>query len=205
MLILFFDTETNGLPPKKGRNAPLLDTSVWPHVVQVAWELWSNESGEYRQIEQRSFIFKVPGDMTWNKESSAIHRIDAERSEREGTPGTIILDAFQAAASKCDILVAHNLAFDKPVLQCEYLRLHRDITWWPAKGFCTMEATKSLLKLYTPYSKPHDPYKYPKLQELYTYLFPEPHSLQFHSADVDVSCLIRCYMELVRRKYIVLE
>jgi DNA polymerase III epsilon subunit-like protein len=202
MKLLFFDTETNGLP--KRRNALVSDTSNWPRVVQVAWELWEYDAGNYNQIEQQAFIVRMPGDLCWDAESSAIHGINAERSEREGTPGEIVLDAFQKVALKCDVLIAHNMAFDNPILQCEYVRLFRDISWWPKKTYCTMENTKSLLKLPSKFPKPHDLYKFPKLQELYAYLFPASHSLQFHSADVDVSCLVRCYMELVHRKYIML-
>jgi len=199
MKILYFDTETNGLP--KRRNANASDTSNWPRVVQLAWELWDSCT----QLERTSYLLTIPGDVEWDAQSAAIHGITRERSEREGTPGTVVLDAFQRAASQCDILIAHNLAFDAPVLQCEYIRQHRDISWWPAKTLCTMERTKGLLKLPSKFPKPTDPYKFPKLEELYRYLFPGSHSLQFHSADVDVACLVQCTQELIRRKFLTLE
>ena len=202
MNFLFFDTETNGLP--KRRNAPLSNTANWPNVVQLAWEIWRYESGTYTKIDQQSFIVKMPLDFVWDAGSTKIHSIDRERSERDGTPGAIVLDKFKVAASQCQQIIAHNMAFDKPVLQCEYIRINPSETfsWWPATELCTMEKTKGLLKLKSLYPKPSDPYKFPKLQELYTYLFPDPHSLQFHSADVDVACLVRCFMELARRNYI---
>ena len=203
MKLLFFDTETNGLPKRK--NAPLSDFPNWPNVVQLAWELGNYEFGIYTRLDSKSFILHVPENMVWDAQSSAIHGINAERSSREGTPGTIVLDAFQAAAAQCDILISHNLAFDVPILKCEYLRQHRDISWWPTKSFCTMESTKNLLKLPSRFPKPHDLYKFPKLEELYKYLFPGPHSIQFHSADVDVSCLVQCTKELLLRKIMILE
>jgi DNA polymerase III epsilon subunit-like protein len=204
--ILFFDTETNGLP--KRRVAPLSDFDNYPRIVQVAWELYSVQSNVFTRIEQHSFILKLPKDTVWNEESSKIHSITAERSEREGILGDEVYERLKKTIAKATIIVAHNLAFDKPMLQCEYVRLNlqEDFHWWPKIEYCTMTKTTSLLKLpsTSKFIKKNDPYKYPKLQELYAYLFPEPHTLQFHSADVDVASLVRCFQELVSRNFITL-
>jgi hypothetical protein len=40
-MLLFFDTETTGLP--KYWKAPVTDTENWPRMVQLAWLLYDSE------------------------------------------------------------------------------------------------------------------------------------------------------------------
>lgn len=206
MKILFFDTETNGLP--KDRRALPRQTESWPRVVQLAWTLLEiQDDGSGSEIcDARSAIIN-PGDISWDMKSSEIHGISQERAQSEGISAAQIFSQFQTIIRQAHIIVAHNLAFDKSVLYAEYYRLNPSETfdWWPPYEYCTMESTKHLCKL--PFAngrpgRPNDPYKLPKLSELHTYLFGSVGDYAFHDALNDVQCTIACFQELLRRRLV---
>jgi len=197
MRILFFDTETNGLPIR--RHAGPEDTANWPQVVQIAWQLLDISSSDATLISKQSYIVQPDPGVVWNEGSATFHKISKETALEKGTPGSIVFEAFLRDARTASLLVAHNLAFDVPVLLCELIRHDLSIRDIPERRYCTMEGTKKICKLPSQYGKPEDPYKYPKLSELYAFLFGALDTPDFHSADVDVSCLVRCFRELVRR------
>lgn len=207
MRILFFDTETNGLPTE--RYALTSEVHKWPHVVQIAWQLWEytglDDSG--KQLASESYILQPPGDLLWNEESAAIHKITKERALSEGLPGHVVLEKFKAIASQADVLSAHNLAFDKPVIRASFYRIDpaERFSWWPPAEYCSMENTKMMCKLPSKYAKPHDPYKNPRLSELYKHLYGTEANVEFHSAAGDVECLFLCFKELLRLRRVPMD
>ena len=200
MNVLFFDTETNGLPLR--RNALTTDVENWPRIVQIAWQLWEVTPTDARRLAEASYIVKPEESLIWNNESAAIHKITKERALAEGLPGDVVLAQFRAVASNAKVLIAHNLAFDKPVLKAEFYRLNltEQFLWWPPAEYCTMENTTALCKLPSRYGSQ---YKFPKLSELHTFLFgPVGTSFEFHNAAGDVECLVQCFNELLRRRLV---
>jgi DNA polymerase III epsilon subunit-like protein len=206
MKLLFFDTETNGLP--KDRRAIPQQVNLWPHILQLAWCLVeTQEDGSFHICDSRSLIVN-PGDISWNAESAAIHGITPERVQSEGISSAQALNQFKHVVSAAHVLIAHNIAFDKSVLRAEYYRLcaEESFDWWPPYEYCTMESTKHLTKLPFPNGRggrPNDPYKLPKLVELHTYLFGNPGTYVFHDALNDVNCTIACFQEMIRRRLVV--
>ena len=91
-----------------------------------------------------------------------------------------IADQIEAA----DVVYAHNLSYDKAVLDFEMRRIGRTIRW--PRGVCTVEATE--------YYRGHRM----KLNDLHEYLFGEPFT-GAHRAEVDVAALTRCVIELINR------
>jgi len=206
MLVLFFDTETNGLP--KVKNAPAEKVDNFPRIVQIAGEVWefSTDTGATpKKLSTHSFIVKPDPALEWDTGSFAIHTISKERALTEGTDSKEVFELFHALVFKCDIIVAHNLAFDKPVLQAEFIRHNLDVTVWCPIEYCTCINTKELLKLPGRYPKPWDLYKMPKLVELYCFLYSPINTFAFHSAAGDVECLVQCFLELVRRRFVPLD
>ena len=205
MKILFFDTETNGLP--KDRRAIPQQVDAWPRILQLGWALVDvQENGTLDVCDARSVIIN-PGDISWNAESAAIHGISQTRVQSEGIHPPQALEQFKHLAQQAHVLIAHNMAFDKPILRAEYFRLNPSETfdWWTPYEYCTMENTKHLCKL--PFAngrpgKPNDPYKLPKLVELHTYLFGSPGEYTFHDALGDVQCTIVCFRELLSRRLV---
>ena len=206
MRILFFDTETNGLP--LSRNALTSNLANWPIIVQIAWQLWEFKNDiPAKQIESDSYIIQPPDSVVWNTESAAIHGITKQRAQSEGVSRNEALTAFASAAKQANVLCAHNIAFDKPVMKAEFLRMNasESFHWWPATEYCTMENTKNILKLPSKFGKAWDPYKMPKLMELHQYLYGENVKFDWHNAIGDVECLVSCFHELVRRRLVPLD
>ncbi len=73
--------------------------------------------------------------------------------------------------NRCNILVAHNINFDKKVLAAELLRLEMDEEaeeFFMTPQICTMLNTVEVCKIETEYG-----HKRPKLEELHQHLFNE--------------------------------
>ena len=203
MDILFFDTETNGLP--RSRYAKQSDVSNWPRVVSVAWCLCKAFDDHTEVGEIVTHIIKPDSDMKWSEEAARIHGITLEKANQEGKKAEDILPIFKEYSQRASIIISHNLAFDKPTLLAEFLRSNMSIDWWPSIEYCTMEASKNLCKLPFKNPKPNDPYKFPRLIELQQYLFHSTDGIQFHTAEGDVECLIQCFNELVLRRIVPLD
>lgn len=207
MRILFVDTETNGLP--KNRYAPYTMTEAWPTIVQLAWQVVdfqiNNPTSNPAPLYASSFLIKPEASMVWSKEAEAIHKITETRAKEEGIPIAAALRSLISDAAECDLIVAHNLGFDKPALLAATVRAGMNPRWWPTHELCTMLATIKVCKIPSKYPKPSDPYKWPKLSEVWQTLFPTselPEDL--HNAAQDVAVLIKCFQELVARSLLVL-
>jgi DNA polymerase-3 subunit epsilon len=204
MRILFLDTETNCLP--KNRYAPYTYPGAWPAVVQIAWQVWDMIEQEASVcIQSASFLVKPAEDLVWDKESEAIHGISRKVAET-GVDPQQVLTHLVADARGADMILIHNLAFDKPVVWAFSHRLGVDpAKWWPKHEMCTMLETVGICKIpsTSKYATEKDPYKWPKLEELYKILFPTrsiPTNL--HDARRDVDCLVACVDELQRRRLV---
>lgn len=85
-----------------------------------------------------------------------------------------------------DVVVAHNLTYDRDVVDFEYKRLGSFWAPWPGIGYCTVESTEHLKG-----------YRL-NLNALHTELFGEGFT-GAHRAETDVRALAKCYIELHRR------
>jgi TPR repeat protein len=183
--ILFFDTETTGVP--KDDNVPASDTRNWPRLVQLAWILTDKEGNTL--ASSCSIIkpegFPIPDD------AAKVHGINTYTAMREGKPLKNVIDDFLKAAEKAQCLVGHNVAFDQKVVGAELCRLGIKDTISTAKAICTMEAGKDYCKIPGGYYG----YKPPKLQELYQKLFGTTFE-NAHDAMADVKATRKCFFEL---------
>ncbi len=211
MYILFLDTETNGLP--KNRYAPYTMKGAWPSLAQVAWEVWdvSADGGSGSPcalVYAASFLVKPAAGEAWDTAAAAIHGISEARARAEGVESAAVLQSLASDASECVAVVAHNLAFDRPVLWAAAHRVGmKPADWWPAHDICTMLVTKDVCRIpsTSKWATPADPYKWPKLAEVWQTLFPTsalPANL--HNATQDVRVLVQCFLELMRRRLVAL-
>jgi len=205
MRVLFFDTETNGLPKgPRGSSNP----NDWPAIVQLAWQAWEFPSSpdEPHKLSSVSYIIRPSPSLPWDLGSQAFHQITKERATAEGVDAAEALAAFRAALSESAALVAHNLAFDKPVLTAELLRRGlSDLPWPKARGgeeCCTMLLSKDFCRLPSMYGTD---YKYPKLSELHALLFGTKTPIAFHDAANDVEATVQCFRRLVALDVIPLD
>ncbi|MCS4172838.1 3'-5' exonuclease [Salinibacter ruber] len=194
MRYLFFDTETTGLPPKP--KPPVTDTDKWPRVVQIAWAHVSTDP--YRINRTLSYIIR-PDGFTIPEDAAEVHGITTERAEAEGHPRGEVLEAFSRAVGVSDVLVAHNMSFDLPVVGAELVRLRGTNMLQDVPTICTKEASTDFCKI--PFPRGGRGYKWPKLQELHDTLFGETFD-DAHDAGADVKAGARCFLELSRRSII---
>src|SRR5271154_1959139 len=100
MLLLLFDTETNGLPVG----------GCWPRLIQLAWQLVADDV-----CVERASLLVQPADEPWDEKALAVHGITHERASREGLPLEDVLAQF-SLAMRADAVICHNLQFDRGVI-----------------------------------------------------------------------------------------
>ena len=205
MRILFFDTETNGLP--KNMYAAADDLANWPRVLQIAWELWDlPPTLKMTQLTDACFLVKPEESLEWDKDSEKIHGITKERALAEGMPGPLVFGQFRAVLEQAHIVVAHNLGFDKPVVIAECIRNTKGTLFWDKLEYCTCMSNIELCKL--PVSNPKSggsKYKRPRLGELFKFLYGREPNVALHNAAADTEILRQCFQGLLARRLVPLE
>ena len=188
-MLLFLDTETTGLP-KYSATDPI---EKWPRVVQLAWSLYDAEGN--RQA-QNSFII-YPTDFSIPMDSARIHGITTERAKAEGISLHKVLPQFNADVEKATRIIAHNIAFDLPIIHTEFIRCRLETNLLEKENFCTMKPREIVSWCKIPKASGYG-YKWPTLTELYLQLFEEEFTGS-HDAGADVEACARCYFELRNR------
>jgi len=191
MVLLFLDTETTGLP-RSAQN----DIEKWPRVVQLAWALYDTDGNR----ETLNSVIIYPTDFTIPMDSARIHGITTDRAKKEGTSLHKVLSQFNADVEKATTVIAHNLAFDLPIITTEFLRCGLETNLTKKQQFCTMKTPQIISWCKLP-AKSGRGYKWPTLNELHLQLF-ETEFAGSHNAGADVEACARCYFELQKRSII---
>lgn len=185
---LFFDTETTGIPINY--NAPTSDSLNWPRLVQLSWIVTDKDC---RVLQQHDHIiypdgFSIPND------AARIHGITTKIAQAKGVPLQKAIEEFLADFNKVEIIVGHNIAFDKRIVGAELIRLGKKDVMQTKTSRCTMESSTDFCKIYAR----NGGYKWPKLQELHKKLF----GCEFedaHNSMSDVTATLDCFRELKKR------
>jgi DNA polymerase III epsilon subunit-like protein len=182
MKVLYFDTETTGLPKTKEPANKRPDN--WPHIVSIAWIVDDNGVKH-----EKYFVVKPRWVIT--EDSIKVHNITQDIAEKTGNDLEFVINEF--LNEKPDVIVAHNMNYDLNVLM-------NAIIWdckmsYPIfpKLICSMTLGTNICKLPVVYSKTK--YKSPKLKELYEYIFKKPAPENLHNSLVDVKILVECCEE----------
>ena len=196
MKLLVFDTETTCLPV--GKNPALITTHLWPHIVQLSYILYDTEHPTI--VDYADVIIKLPKGVYISKESENIHRISNAISQEQGVDIVNELKLFNDILLKSDIVIAHNISFDKNMVMVECIRnkiLHNfTVNNNRKQEYCSMKNSVNICKIVVK-GRNGDYFKWPKLIELHKHLFDTvPNGL--HNSMVDVLACLRCYgkMEL---------
>lgn len=192
MNILFFDTETTGVP--LNYKAPVTDLKNWPRLVQLGYITYETDGIEVFKSFENEHVVR-PDGFEISEEVSKIHGVTQEKALTSGEELQQVLYNFRGLIEWSDIIVGHNLNFDLNVVGAEYLRLMQTNPFDGKKIFDTMLSSTNLCKL--PGTRG---YKWPKLSELYSYLFHEPLA-QTHTALDDIQNTAKCYFEMRRLGY----
>lgn len=183
---LIVDVETTGLPP---RNIPPWKSSAWNQcrIVQIAWQV---RNGDGSIACASNFIIR-PDGFTIPVESTNIHGITNEHALATGVPIEQAFYELEQLLPGIECIVAHNIAFDDPVIQSEIIRTRNNplLTHWKEKAkYCTMKMA----------TVPGQ--KWPKLIELYEKCFGKKPDGVMHTADADVQACAEIYFHVMNQE-----
>lgn len=178
-MILFFDTETTGLV--KNWDNPHDEKN--PNLVQLGMLLCSTEG---RIVRSYSSIVK-PNNYTIPSEVAAIHGITTDFALKVGIELEQVKAAFLSFIKDAHLVVAHNLKFDKIIVQ----KAFKTDVFTDKQQICTMLGSTPICKL----PSKNGGFKWPKLKEAYKYFFNEELK-DAHDAITDTNACKRVYFEI---------
>lgn len=192
MKVLVFDTETTGLPV--GRNPSIYHVHLWPHIIQLSYIVYDTETNELITLEDD--YINIDNNVIIDPESQKIHNISRDMTDK-GIPIQEALNKFNRFSDKSDLLVAHNVSFDKRMLMVDGIR--NKIRMNIHDTFCTMKNSIELCKI-EKIGKNGAPYfKFPTLSELHYELFKKiPKNT--HNALIDILICMRCFIQIELKK-----
>ena len=191
---LFLDTETTGLPLNPYETAEKI--SNWPNIVSISWLVFDIEE---KIIEEKYYIIKQKEKIP--EDSIQIHGITDEISQVKGEDIDVVLSNLSNAAKNSKIIIAHNIDFDLPVIESEFLRNNFSKQFEGHEKICTMKGSKDFVGIYA-YNRENDySYtKFPKLKELFRKCFPDALTKiideNFHNSNTDVKVTAICFLKL---------
>ena len=193
MKVLVFDTETTGLP--KGKNPSIYKTELWPHIIQLSYIVYCSDENNLLTVEDD--YIKISDDVIIEEASQAIHQISRDKLNKDGISIDEALNKFNNWAEKCDLLVGHNVSFDKRMVIVEGIRnkIRMDIQY----TYCTMKQSTEICKIEREFPDGTKYFKYPSLTELYKHLFNKiPKNT--HNALIDILICMRCFCKIELNK-----
>jgi DNA polymerase-3 subunit epsilon len=188
-MILLFDTETTGFTKP---NLPL-DHPDQPYIVQLAAQLCEDDG---KPIAGFSLI--IDNGVEIPEKAAAVHGITAEKAVQFGVSPTSALAHFAHFHQRADLIIAHNIRFDKMVMEVAMTREQGKEMRITKPCYCTMETATPVINmpptdrmLAAGFNKP----KAPKLEECIEHFFGE--KLEgAHDAMVDLTACLRVYLHL---------
>jgi DNA polymerase-3 subunit epsilon len=145
MRILFFDTETTGLPDFKKPS----DDPCQPRITQICAELVSEDTGE---VYAGLHTLIAPDGWTIPEKLEKLTGITNEKCRAVGLPMDLVLPLFIDLWTKADGRVAHNESFDMRMVRIELFR-HKAYGdkfadhWKAGAAYCTMTRAKPIMNL----------------------------------------------------------
>lgn len=202
MKFLFFDTETSDFIQS---DLPASDPRQ-PHLLQYAGMLLDSDR-DWAEIAAAHFIVKPDTkEFTVAPSAEKAHGISKSKAMEQGVPHIIAVLTHCNLRSLAQGSVAHNIVFDRLVMDAAIHRTGRQSSLpKPKYEYCTKDLSENYVKL------PPTPrmiqagrgkqFKSPTLTELHQHLFGEGFD-GAHSALEDVRACARCFVELVKREVI---
>lgn len=132
MIVTVFDNETTGL-----LSSGLIELDKQPEVIEfmaVKMNLGPND-----RIKEYEYLIKPVKEIP--SEIIEITHITNEMVENE-LPFAAYLNDIKDALEECDAVIAHNLAFDKEIIDIEMRRCGVEIKW--PRLICTVEQSMTL-------------------------------------------------------------
>lgn len=191
MRVLLFDTETTGLPHKPQYPAKMCKNN-WADIVSIAWIL-ADEHGN--ALETEYHVIRPEG-WTIPQESVEIHKITEEHAYAYGEDLRTIMNKFVECVLKSDVLVAHNINFDKNIVN-NALKWRLNLPYMlediVKRFFCTMQESRTIVGLP---GKTKGTYKMAKLSEMYERLFNKKPTEMLHNSLGDTQIMKECFFRI---------
>ena len=196
MLAVIFDTETTGLT--KNRTVKL---EMQPEIIEIYATLYDLKKGKkvkelrpFRKMPKAEAHFgylikptkalldkPLPGDKKTITQITGITNKDLENAP----PFTEVSGQIFSFLKQAPVVIAHNASFDREMIDIEAERIKHTVEW--PKVLCTVEQTIHMKGFRL------------SLSNLHQELFNEPFA-GAHRAKIDVMALVRCCVELAKRK-----
>ena len=211
--VLIFDVETTGLIPKRSSNdtdpIPIKD---YPYIIQFSFILYDIINSRI-EILYDSYI-DIPDDVIISPFVNNLTGITNMDCSTKGRNIVDVIIAFSIAYKNCNVLVAHNIGFDSEMIMIEIQRNREEILKRSPECFtlfnipyekinnieryCTMLKGVNICNIIIqPKTEGKPPRKkWPKLNELYEYLFDGEKVEGLHNSIVDVKTCVRCYLKM---------
>lgn len=185
--VIIIDTETTGFA--QAGSAGLL---VQPRIVSITWSVGPAEDPTERI---RTYVIS-PDGFTIPDAAAAVHRITTNHARAIGSPLAVVMQQLRddCIALRPQFVVAHNAAYDIPIVAAEFQRLGLPCPISPLRAICTMRSTKLFCRIPTAGG---NGFRWPKLQELHVRLFARPFE-GAHDSAADVRALANCFAALCR-------
>ena len=204
--IMVFDVETTGLIPKQMPDEPRLALDKMPHIIQLSFVIFDTQY--WRVVKSCDVYINVAPEIVISPKITELTGITREMCDKSGIPIEDALYEFYTEYFQCNMIVAHNLEFDREMLLVEFERLSDDNRFTKLKDvfdpiqekmngielYCTMKIGRNICKISAENS--HGKYwKNPKLSELYEHYFgyvPE----NLHNSIMDAYVCLRCFVKM---------
>lgn len=183
MRILVFDTETSGLDPQ------------WNVILQLSYQIVDPDS--WATIKTVNHYFSWPE----NKARVTLEAINVNGLTEEVLAAKQLsnrkaaLEEFVADKDSCDLLVAHNLEFDKKfiIASCREEGVKFVSSGW-SQSYDTMKRTTSYCQIPKDWG---NGYKWPKLTELADCLGVDYSNISLHDSSGDVELTKLCFEQII--------
>lgn len=189
MTSLILDIETSGLPEINGyeyyspRLTKYYDKS---RIIEIAYTI----------IDDRTYILEKCDSLIipdgFNINNTEFHGITDKMCKEEGMPMKLILDELKENIIKYNVneIISHNVKFDVNILISECYRYNKSLgkILYRCNKICTMENGCIFMGVR----------KWPKLEELYEYIFKKKIK-QKHRALSDMEYCLECYIKMKER------
>lgn len=176
MLVTVIDTETTGLI-----ESHLSRLEFQPHVIQFCATVVDLDDGSVK--ESYDHLIRPPKMELVTEKITEITRITHDMLRDKPQFAEVADEIFSVIASTPATL-AHNLAFDRAMIDLEATRL-KQVVRWPTRKICTVEQSVHILGYNADLTKLHE--------HLFGTAFAGA-----HSARADVDALVRCAVEMRR-------
>ena len=210
---LVFDTETSGLWPRDSQ----MTVDDYPYIVQLSFILYDNEQNKI--LRSYNSYIKQTADIDFNSQAFKITKITKEMCDN-GVSITEALQEFYMCYMISGSIVAHNIDFDKKMIQLEILRNYHTLCKqiegphivfndafnevFNIKTYCTMYMGKNITNIMITGRDGNKWKKNPKLSELYEKLF-DKKAENLHDSMVDTKICLQCFIKIKYNKIISIE